>query len=152
MEIVRLANKLYNTTQDKDNSIVMLRTAYKLCPTCPMTQLAELGEHQRSHAPSTCLQTSCTLLTRIYNDAGDWSRGVFFLDGFEDRRVLYGQILPEIYNSNIKDLLWIGVEPYNLRMEFLLAKQGISMTSLEVGNGSKVYTRMKQQTLTFGIR
>ena len=40
---------------------------------------------------------------------------MFYIDGYEDRRVLYSQIMPAVYSSHTRDLLWVGVQPYTLR-------------------------------------
>ena len=38
MAAVKLADDIYETTQDRDSSIGMLRAAFKLCPACPATK------------------------------------------------------------------------------------------------------------------
>ena len=38
MAAVKLADDVYETTQDRNSSIAMLRAAFKLCPACPATK------------------------------------------------------------------------------------------------------------------
>lgn len=71
-------------------------------------------------------------MLRFCNATG---KDIFFADGYKNSRVVYHEIVTEIIDSKVKDLLWIGVDPYNLLTEYLLAKQGISMTTLKVGRG-----------------
>ena len=133
MAAIRLADELYDTTADEKASIAMLRAALTGCPGCPLTHPGQAGALQTA----LCTTQAACLPQRAYRAAyvcgtGRWSQPVFNVDHFDDRLMLYGQILPQVYHQNVKDVLWVGVQPYTLRYEYLFAKQGIRMTSLEV--------------------
>ena len=135
MAAVRLADEMFETTQDVNASIAMIRAAFKGCPACPLTrqgmgvQFGVLSKQSPAHLSRRSLARASSHISC----AGAWSWTVFNVDSFEDRQMLYGQILPEVYHQNVKDVLWVGVHPYTLRYEYLFGKQGITMTSLEVG-------------------
>lgn len=73
--------------------------------------------------------------------AGNWSHGVFYLDAYEDRKVLLEAIFPAIYalSPPPKRLLWIGVQPYTLRYEYLLGRHGIEMSTVEMDPVQAMY-------------
>lgn len=136
MQAVKLADEIYDNTQDRNSSIAMLRAACQLCPACPLTRQGRLcsfcivlqhGHHVRGWTPRHIVAA-----LSVYTAPGSWSWEVFYIDSYEDRTMLYSQIMPAIYSSNVKDLLWVGVQPYTLRYEYMLRRHGITMTSLEV--------------------
>ena len=74
---------------------------------------------QHSHNPSNC--------------AARQSHEVFQLDSFEDRQVLYADILPALYDTHMPiNVLFVGMQAYCLRYEYMFARHGIALTTLEV--------------------
>ncbi len=72
---------------------------------------------------------------------GAWSHRVFHLDAYEDRQTMSMDILPSIQSitPSPKRLLWVGVQPYTLRYEYLLGAYGIEMSSLEMSPQQSAY-------------
>ncbi|KAK9844960.1 hypothetical protein WJX74_009058 [Apatococcus lobatus] len=106
-----LADHIFASTANAEVSANLLRQAFTLCPTCYLSK------------------------------PGSWTHGIFYLDAYEDRKVLLEEILPAIYQLSPppKRLLWIGVQPYTLRYEYLLNSHGIEMTTLEMDLAQALY-------------
>ena len=114
-KIERVADEILDTEGEvpKDAAVTLLRAAFKLCPACPHPRWGAHGllSAQSSAAPLAKLTRSC---------AGKNTKQVFYLDGLSDRMMLTRDVFPALFNLKVTDVLWIGVQPYTLRYEYMV--------------------------------
>ena len=82
------ANVVWTQTQDPIAVALQLRAAFKICPTC-----------------------------RAQNTANTYVSHIFYYDDYVDRLYMANEIFPQLFLRKPKELLWVGVQPFNLRIE-----------------------------------